>query len=1230
MTSVEEKYIYTTNEENIVEKDWAAGSSQQLESKQFVIIRNPLGGFPNYVGKYESVIIPPALEKIIDEPIVNALDHLVRSLGTANPVTCIKVSCDANGRIKIYNTGSGIEVVKHKVASEKLGREMYVPTFLFGTLFQGSNRVQAEDSIIGGTNGLGAKLSNCFSIEFILETCDGKNYFLQRWKNHKSIEEPPIIRNVKTSGLSAERIAQHTTLSFIPDYKLFGYDTVDGKISKSLLETLTKLIRTRVFFAAAYAQYTISTFGSTKKQPFEIWFNDERIEVKSMSDIATIFFPTSTIIKTTINPIVGTGMRAHYKYPWEVCAVIVNSSHYDVSHMSNVNGVVVRDGKHHKYILGLLNDAVKEKMAKIFHDKDLKFSPSYVSSNMFLFLNTKIPKPSWTGQRKDCLDVNVKKLAGYTLDTKFTTQVSEKLRDQIIESMFNESNASGKKKAVHTEYEKYEPAKWSGDPKRKHQTVLIPVEGDSAFSQVRAGVTAHLGWDRYGIISLGGVIMNARKKCTVIETSNGKFVKKSKKLEENIFMNVLAEVTGLNTSYKYEPGTPSYKKEMKELRYGCIAACVDQDLDGKGNILGILLSTFELFWPNLLRAGFIKWFCSPIIRAYPKSGGKVHAFYNDDEYIKWTIGNNTDRYDIQYYKGLGTHSRDETISMFKTFREHLYTYYMDDKSHDLFEIYYGNLPDLRKQELSKPTRQPSAQQIAQQESTKLISCSDHLEYETNLYQKDNLDRKLDHVIDGQNQAGRKILDGLIKALPGNKKLKVAPLGGYISQHENYHHGEASLCDSITGKAFVTTGGKQLPFIIPLSNFGSRLEGGNDAASVRYIWTKLNKNIVNLIFPDSDYWLLPFNFDEGKRSEPKHFVPIIPLAITESTELPAHGWKLKTWGRDVFKIIENIRRLIRIADDVPLLKLPANTYKGTPYTWKGEIKTIRGELFSFGRYSLKTDISGDVITITELPLRVWTMPYIADLKKKQAKPDSLIAEINNASDDISINIIIRLKPGAMAIIDNYADSWFTDGIEEYFLLRDRMDSHINLMGADHSVKMFGDYESVMYEWFPIRKDFYGRRYNRDRKLLELKIIELSNITRYIEMTDILNLSKRKKADMEAILMENNFDKIYIAKLNQPKFTPAEELDQKILKHVKASYNYLLGLSDLKKSEESLADYRSELTIAQSKLVTLENEALQGRFVNAAVFERELDELEVQIREGQRTFWQYGDANKFTLD
>jgi DNA topoisomerase-2 len=105
------------------------------------------------------------------------------------------VNFEKNGRVRIYNNGPGIQVAVHQEASQKLNRTVYAPSFVFGVLFQGSNRKRDADSIIGGTNGLGAKLTNLFSTEFLVETVDGPRnlYFLQKWANHKNVEGDPII-----------------------------------------------------------------------------------------------------------------------------------------------------------------------------------------------------------------------------------------------------------------------------------------------------------------------------------------------------------------------------------------------------------------------------------------------------------------------------------------------------------------------------------------------------------------------------------------------------------------------------------------------------------------------------------------------------------------------------------------------------------------------------------------------------------------------------------------------------------------------------------------------------------------------------------------------------------------------------------------------------------------------------------------------------------------------------
>src|SRR5208282_5833904 len=113
-----------------------------------------------------------------------------------------------------------------------------------------------------------------------------------------------------------------------------------------------------------------------------------------------------------------------------------------------------------------------------------------------------------------------------------------------------------------------------------------------------------------------------------------------------------------------------------------------------------------------------------------------------------------------YIKGMGSNERWESLHMFKQFHQNLSYYYINEESsHEVFEIYYGKDPDKRKIELAQPLRELDPEIIATQVATKSVLCDNHLRSETFLYQKDNIERKLDHAIDGMNQSGRKIFDG---------------------------------------------------------------------------------------------------------------------------------------------------------------------------------------------------------------------------------------------------------------------------------------------------------------------------------------------------------------------------------------------------------------------------------------------------------------------------------------
>lgn len=1221
--SIESRFPYTELIDSVVEKDWAAGPPHVSEHAEFLIQRAqgvPLSTPGAFTCTYKLVKYAPAWWKIIDEAIVNALDHLVRCLKTKEPVTRIRVDFGPDGSVAVYNNGEGVPVEVHSVASAKAKKDVYVPTLIFGTMCQGTNRYKDPASIVGGVNGFGAKLCNCYSSPFGVETCDSRRYFLQKWTNRMQIAHPPKIVDLSSKhNLTAGQTTQHTTLNFKPDYVgLFGYKSAPDAAA---IADLTDVVRTRVFFAAVYAQQTVRAVPGAR---VDVWFNGELVPVKTIAEMAALYYPASARVSTVVVPTANEKYPWH-TYPWDVCAVIADKETMKIPASrrpctSMVNGIVVRKGNHHKHIVGQIVTAAKTEVSNMLKDKKIKFSETYVTKNVVLFVSAKIPNPSWEGQRKDEPVVPKEAFAGYILDAKFTKEVVSHLKGAIIAKVVD-AEAKEAKVRQKSGYEKYTAARKAGT-KQSAKCSLIFLEGDSAKAHAATGISETIDWNYYGTISTGGVPINARKHCMIFDTPLGRRHKGTEVFNNNAFMGALRYYVGLNPNHRYDPASPTYAVEKAQLKYGALIGCVDQDLDGMGHILGLILNMFAHLWPCLLSAGYVKWLRSPLIRVYPKEKGQVQEFYDNASFEEWWKTADRDKYDPPaYYKGIGTHSREEIIKVFKNFDSQLMTFSLDGDSLRMFDVYFGSTPSLRRGELTQPTRVLAKAIVDTQNRTKIISCTDHLAVETNLFQKDNLDRKLDNFIDGQNQVGRKILDGIMKL--GNKLYRVEELAGIIAKEENYHHGGASMEKAITGKGFIAPGGKQLPILVPFSNFGTRKGGGEDASSARYIRGRLNSRLTDLLFPKEDYCMLEFTFDEGKRGEPKWFCPILPLAVLESKHNPAHGWKQSSWARDIESVFAAVRNLIA-DENAPIGPLPPSTYKNTLHPWKGHFGTYKGNLHSFGEYILNPKETQ--ITIVELPLRVWTTQYVTDLRKKCEQDKRIVADIDDPEGDLEVKITITLQPGAIKLLEDMGNVEI-DGIQEYFTLYSAMHSRLNLMRSSNQVAIFNSYEDIVRDWFPVRKELYRKRIERRRILLMLKIKSYENIIRYIRESNAYQMSKRTSADQVRLLAAEKYDKMNTARISSPKFTPNEDLEQVVLRGPKANYSYLLAISDSKKSEEALNERMEELEALRKELAALNNE--QGRFPGATEWVAELDKLERVIKEGQRTAWLFKDYAKYKL-
>ena len=101
-------------------------------------------------------------------------------------------------------------------------------------------------------------------------------------------------------------------------------------------------------------------------------------------------------------------------------------------------------------------------------------------------------------------------------------------------------------------------------------------------------------------------------------------------------------------------------------------------------------------------------------------------------------------------------------------------------------------------------------------------------------------------------------------------MKVAQLTGYVAENSAYHHGEASLQSTIINMAQNFVGSNNINLLNPNGQFGTRLQGGKDAASARYIYTNLNK-LTRLLFHSEDDKILNYLDEEGYSIEPEWYV-----------------------------------------------------------------------------------------------------------------------------------------------------------------------------------------------------------------------------------------------------------------------------------------------------------------------------------------------------------------------
>lgn len=104
---------------------------------------------------------------------------------------------------------------------------------------------------------------------------------------------------------------------------------------------------------------------------------------------------------------------------------------------------------------------------------------------------------------------------------------------------------------------------------------------------------------------------------------------------------------------------------------------------------------------------------------------------------------------------------------------------------------------------------------------------------------------------------------------------------------------------------------------PLGQFGTRLAGGKDAASPRYIFTLLSPLARRLFNPDDDHGL-NFLSEDNLNIEPEWYCPILPTVLINGCDGIGTGYSTTVPNHDPREVVENLQRMMNGMEPVVMV------------------------------------------------------------------------------------------------------------------------------------------------------------------------------------------------------------------------------------------------------------------------------------------------------------------------
>ncbi|EPB8163032.1 MULTISPECIES: DNA topoisomerase IV subunit A [Clostridium] len=516
------------------------------------------------------------------------------------------------------------------------------------------------------------------------------------------------------------------------------------------------------------------------------------------------------------------------------------------------------------------------------------------------------------------------------------------------------------------------------------------------------------------------------------------------------------------------------------------------------------------------------------------------------------------------------------------------------------------------------------------------------------------DRALPDVRDGLKPVHRRILYGayMLKAFPDKPYYKSARIVGDILG--KYHpHGDSSVYDAmvILAQNFST----RAPLIDGHGNWGSI--DGDGAAAMRYTEARLSsismemlrdieKNVVDMVPNYSDSEMEP-------KVLPARYPNLLVngtfgIAVGLSTNIPPHNLREVIDGTLAY--IDNNEITTReLMNYIKGPDLPTGGVLIGEKTLLSAYETGEGKVTLRAKAKIETLENGRLgIVITEFPYRrnkARILQTISDMTgdKRHAKALDGIVDIRDESDRTGIRAVIEFKKAV--------DHDMADKVLKYLYKKTDLQGNIsfNMVAlADGKPETMG-LKTIISHYVNHQKDVVTRRTKRELEVAEKRFHIVEGFIKAIGIMDeviaTIRASKSKKDAHENLVSKFGFTDLQaeaILELMLYRLTGLEikvfqkehkELSKKIkaLRKILENESVLLGVikDELKEVAEVYGDERrtaliedeseakidlEELIVAEDVMVTLSNEGFIKKLPLKTYNRSNVDENEIEYREG----------------